>query len=130
MARVWSILGLTVVLGASTLGCCHKCNSCGGQRHGYWRNWSAGKHAVGTACCRRCELCDDVGGPCGGWSRTAFLESQPPAHGGESLLPPETLPTAAYETTQTEYRSLPPIDSSSRRPADGPISHRTLPRPY
>lgn len=76
MARLLTSAALVVVFAFSSIGCCAKCGSCGHGGHGgcfgYWRNLGLpGKHPVGKACCRKCDLCDDVGGPCGGWSQTS-----------------------------------------------------------
>ena len=57
------------------LGGCGKvggCGTCGAGCGPYWRNLGkAGKHEVGHSWCRKCDLCDEVGGPCGGWSKTS-----------------------------------------------------------
>lgn len=74
MVRMLTVFAMAIVVTAGSVGCCSSCGSCGGHgRAGYWRNWGLpGKHPVGKACCRKCDLCEDVGGPCGGWARTGM----------------------------------------------------------
>lgn len=77
MIRVGMVLVTTVVMALASVGCCSKCGSCGsgcGKKCGpYWRNLGLpGKHAVGKSWCRKCDLCEDVGGPCGGWAQTSM----------------------------------------------------------
>lgn len=90
------------VLAIGTSGCCSTCGDCKGCGK-YWRNLGKpGKHPVGKACCRKCDLCEQVGGPCGGWSKTSegsggcdgeegcgttiIYEDEMPA---ETVMPPE-----------------------------------------
>jgi hypothetical protein len=71
MLRLMSAGALLTILALGSIGC-HSCKSCGTSGHGtYWRNLGLpGKHPVGKTWCRGCDLCTDVGGPCGLWSRT------------------------------------------------------------
>ncbi len=76
MARLLSAGALAVLLALGSIGCA-TCSSCGTSSHGkYWRNLGLpGIHPVGHSWCRKCDLCTDVGGPCGLWSQTGYGSS-------------------------------------------------------
>jgi hypothetical protein len=77
MARLLTAGALLAFLTLGSIGCA-TCSSCGTCGHGkYWRNLGLpGKHPVGHSWCRGCDLCTDVGGPCGLWSQTAYGSSE------------------------------------------------------
>lgn len=114
MARIVAMFGIAIVMAASSVGCCttcHSCDSCGQKRHGYWRNRGLGWKAVGCACCRKCDLCCDVGGPCGAWSQTSL--------GGEY---PESPPRQTRDGSTFEITTPVPTPTSYQAPAIPPAS--------
>lgn len=131
MVRNLAMFGIAIVLAVSSVGCCTSCkshDSCGKERHGYWRNWGLGWKAVGCACCRKCDLCCDVGGPCGAWSQTSMNEypDTPATHqSGDAILTapvptstsyqPPSVPSASTEVSgvepaYNEYPAIPTVD--------------------
>ena len=96
MVRALSVLALGILIAAGSVGCCSSCAKSG--RPGYWRNWGLpGKNPVGKACCRGCDLCTDVGGPCGGWAKTGAASPEGAYNGVETdvIYEDEMIPTTS-----------------------------------
>ncbi|MBY0586135.1 hypothetical protein K2X85_03100 [bacterium] len=112
MARLLSTGALVLAVAFGSMGCssCGSCKTCG---HGtYWRNLGLpGKHPVGHSWCKSCDLCTDVGGPCGLWSRTSSAGSVDNTS-SEEIIYEGTMPTASRPRGQVR------------------VSHAQVPRKY
>jgi hypothetical protein len=73
MVRLIMSMALGACLTLGSIGCCTTCGKgCAGCDGKYWRNKGSCEHCgAGHFWCRTCDLCDNVGGPCGLWSQTS-----------------------------------------------------------
>lgn len=121
------VLASLILTSSFTLtGCCSTCGGglkkfgcvgcgekSGGGCCGYWRNLGQpGIKPVGCATCRKCDLCEDVGGPCGGWARTSLdpgmsMDGADGYYEDEVIMEAPVAPSHSRMTRQGTLRTAP-----------------------